>query len=468
MPISVRITCWVRTRKLALLFLTLIGTPHQRVAAQTSGVIPQLSLSVNNSGELTVFQGWPMIIQGALYHPDVVSQGGLTASPLLIAAQNGSWANLVHVLVTDSDGNPQVWPIHLVFVPTGSLSLGANEIGVLVWTVSPTFTNGLPQGSYSLFVSIDTTTAQSGWIGSAKSASALLQISAPPSSIAADQQEEQYRLLATYDRLLGNMTQAIADLDQLLGIQPNSIGGLATKAEFLADSGQTQQALDLYTQAVNEFYLQTPHPTEPPRHLLKPQQTLMMQILSQSGAVPAPQISAALYDRGLQAPQAYFFDLNLKNTGVGLAQETTITQVSFSTISGAGQVVYDATLSPPLPVVTNTMVSGGSARVRVYADVPSSVSEFQMEVAGFTLNAVGTQISFDNTFLISPHSAPTGDLNGDGLVGCDDLAIVKASFGKKVGQPGFDPRADVNGDGVVNVLDLSIVARQLPAGTTCP
>jgi hypothetical protein len=60
-----------------------------------------------------------------------------------------------------------------------------------------------------------------------------------------------------------------------------------------------------------------------------------------------------------------------------------------------------------------------------------------------------------------------GDLNEDGSVGCDDIAIVKASFGKKVGQPGFDPRADVNGDGVVNVLDLSFVARQLPEGTTC-
>jgi len=63
--------------------------------------------------------------------------------------------------------------------------------------------------------------------------------------------------------------------------------------------------------------------------------------------------------------------------------------------------------------------------------------------------------------------AVPGDLNGDGTVGCDDLAIVKASFGTKVGQPGFNPIADVNHDGVVNVLDLSFVANRIPKGTVC-
>jgi hypothetical protein len=60
-----------------------------------------------------------------------------------------------------------------------------------------------------------------------------------------------------------------------------------------------------------------------------------------------------------------------------------------------------------------------------------------------------------------------GDVNGDGMVNCADLAIVKASFGKKLGQPGFNPDADVNGDGVVNILDLSMVAKQVSAGTVC-
>jgi hypothetical protein len=60
-----------------------------------------------------------------------------------------------------------------------------------------------------------------------------------------------------------------------------------------------------------------------------------------------------------------------------------------------------------------------------------------------------------------------GDVNGDGVVNCADLAVVKASFGKKLGQAGFDPRADVNFDGVVNIIDLSTVARALPAGSVC-
>jgi hypothetical protein len=91
------------------------------------------------------------------------------------------------------------------------------------------------------------------------------------------------------------------------------------------------------------------------------------------------------------------------------------------------------------------------------ANGPQPYSVTATDVAGnsFTLTA--------NYSVVVP-----GDLNGDGTVGCDDLAIVKASFGKKVGQVGFNPIADVNHDGVVNILDLSFVASRMPAGTKCP
>ena len=59
------------------------------------------------------------------------------------------------------------------------------------------------------------------------------------------------------------------------------------------------------------------------------------------------------------------------------------------------------------------------------------------------------------------------DINGDGIVNCDDIAIVKAALGTTRGMPGFDPRADVNHDNIVNNIDLSFVASHTPY-TQCP
>jgi Dockerin type I domain len=84
----------------------------------------------------------------------------------------------------------------------------------------------------------------------------------------------------------------------------------------------------------------------------------------------------------------------------------------------------------------------------------------------------GASSTYRVSFVKTPLSRPTvravpGDRNGDGVVNCADLAVVKAAFGRRLGQSEYDPRADVNGDGVVNIVDLSTVARALPAGTVC-
>ena len=86
--------------------------------------------------------------------------------------------------------------------------------------------------------------------------------------------------------------------------------------------------------------------------------------------------------------------------------------------------------------------------------------------------APGSSITYEIVYSSVPGNNPTvssipGDINGDGIVNCSDLDIVKASFGKKVGMVGFDARADVNLDGVVDIRDLAFVAQHLPAGTRC-
>jgi hypothetical protein len=50
-----------------------------------------------------------------------------------------------------------------------------------------------------------------------------------------------------------------------------------------------------------------------------------------------------------------------------------------------------------------------------------------------------------------------GDCNNDNVVNATDFNILRNSFGKAVGDPGYDARADLNGDQVVNASDFSLL-----------
>jgi hypothetical protein len=50
-----------------------------------------------------------------------------------------------------------------------------------------------------------------------------------------------------------------------------------------------------------------------------------------------------------------------------------------------------------------------------------------------------------------------GDANNDNCDNVLDFSIVKNSFGKGVGDPGYDPRADFSGDNVVSTSDFNLL-----------
>ena len=76
-------------------------------------------------------------------------------------------------------------------------------------------------------------------------------------------------------------------------------------------------------------------------------------------------------------------------------------------------------------------------------------------------------VSLQSVVLNSASGNASGDVNGDGVVNCTDFDLVRASFGKSKGQPGYNSAADLNNDGVVNIQDLSAVSRNVPTGTRC-
>ncbi len=129
------------------------------------------------------------------------------------------------------------------------------------------------------------------------------------------------------------------------------------------------------------------------------------------------------------------------STDIGVRDSAALTLQSMLSTSNFGKVNDPVSLS------------------KIRAGLKIAINSFQGSSSWLRATYVPTVNSFP--------ALPVGDLNGDGVVNCADLAIIIASFGKSVGQAGFDIRADVNGDGVVNILDLSAEAKLLPAGTIC-
>jgi hypothetical protein len=84
-------------------------------------------------------------------------------------------------------------------------------------------------------------------------------------------------------------------------------------------------------------------------------------------------------------------------------------------------------------------------------------------INGISADSVRSHVA---TFPLVVTGTP-GDVNGDSVVDCSDLAAVRSAFGKSVGKTGYNPSADFNGDGFVNIQDLQFIVHQLPAGTTC-
>jgi hypothetical protein len=123
-------------------------------------------------------------------------------------------------------------------------------------------------------------------------------------------------------------------------------------------------------------------------------------------------------------------------------------KISLSTDGGLTYPIVLAASTPNDGSQSVTMPNIATSTARVKVEAVGNVY-FDVSNANFTIRL-------------------TGDVDGDGSVGCADLSIVKGAMGKRTGQPGFDARADVNNDGVIDIRDLSYVTQRVTVGVRCP
>jgi hypothetical protein len=376
-----------------------------------AAVSPRLSLTANAGRNVQVYQGSPLLLNATVYNSARSSKTVLT--PLLINAQNGSWANAVQLFVVNASGTRQNWSFQLIAPPVGSLTLD-QTVGNLTWVLAPSATSSIAPGSYTAGIELDTTASAgtSGWKGTTISYTVSIQIASLPSPLTADQQEAQATLLATYDHLQGNDTQAVADLDAFLSQNSTAVGALSLKGNLLAGMGQTSDALDAYDGAVSAFYAANPSAPEEPDALLIAQGQVRSTLLSQTGKRGVPQVQINLQDQGTQSPGVFFLDLQITNIGADVAQNVLLNQLALKVLDGSGQVFTDNLLSPQPPIATDFLGTNASTTVRIFVRAQGTVNSASLTESGTAVDIFGTPAPFSQTQTVSLNSSGGGTSPG--------------------------------------------------------
>jgi hypothetical protein len=121
--------------------------------------------------------------------------------------------------------------------------------------------------------------------------------------------------------------------------------------------------------------------------------------------------------------QPITFTLRLQSGGPDTNYSTTTDSSGFFTVTAPAPGIYNYRVKNP-----QTLANSGTGAV-----IGSGTNQLEM---GLLL---------------------TGDANNDNCVTLVDFNITKNSFGKALGNPGYDARADFSGDNVVNTVDFGLL-----------
>jgi hypothetical protein len=125
--------------------------------------------------------------------------------------------------------------------------------------------------------------------------------------------------------------------------------------------------------------------------------------------------------------------------------------------SGTTEVNYTGLTTDPSGFFT-TSVSG----------LPNGTYNWRAKGTIWLANAGTLVLTAGTTTHVEMGLLRAGDSNGDNIVSAVDFSMLRASFGRSVGEPNYDARADWSGDQVVSAVDFSLLRANFGMGGAPP
>ncbi len=256
------------------------GAPEQLEAVEVQKEKkPILDLMVNRLGEIDTYNGWPVLVELDMRHPQLF-QRKETVESMVIASHGGSWAQAISLVVMNSKDRIMNFPFRLKPLTEAALTLDAEKVGSLSWWLPGEDTLKIPEGDYRVVARLDTSGVKKPgiWQGKVSSEPVILHFYKEPPLLSDEQAEEKQLLLAACAEASGDRAKAMGYVEMLLGTRPESLQGLALKAGLLEEAGDKMEAMKTYEKAIAIFNRKYPN-ADPPYELWDEYSRLVAELL---------------------------------------------------------------------------------------------------------------------------------------------------------------------------------------------
>lgn len=244
--------------------------------------MPDIALEINSAGELTIYQGTPLIVTVRLANQraaNVASRNEVEAPPerrrpVPVVTLPSGWQQAIRIDISSGGSSRKLsWPLRAMGGQSGEAAeLDGTSVIELQWTLSPEDSVAIHPGSYSLAAILEVTASDRGWCGTVTSEPVMLQIEAPGADLKPQEALEPNLELARYHALLKDWPKSLSAAREAVAKNPDSIDGHALLGDALAESGQLEAALSAYEAAVLAFGKQSQNeqrPLPPPRYMVR-------------------------------------------------------------------------------------------------------------------------------------------------------------------------------------------------------